>query len=341
MKAWRSNNCEGPDTLALEEIDAPQPGPGELLVAVAACGLNFPDVLTLRDAYQLKTPRPFTPGVEVAGTVLNVGEGVHAFTRGDRVAGFCDAGGLAELAMLSAKDAFALPDEISLESAASFILTYSTAYYGLIRRGGLRAEDRVLILGAGGGVGRAATELASALGANVTGAASDRAKLDVALKQGAASVISYPRDLTPEAAKELGRSLKDAAGPAGFDIVVDPVGGDYCEPAIRAMAWGGRYLAIGFTAGIPHLPLNLPLLKGGSVVGVDSYQYGKREPESRAQDMSALFELVRQKKIFPEPSELVSFEEAPDALARMENRSAVGKFVVEIKSSQCAGAELE
>lgn len=330
MKAWLSFRPDGPQGLTLEDVAAPSAAPGKVLIAVRACGLNFPDLLMLRDGYQFTVPRPFAPGAEVAGTVLAVGDDVVGFAQGDRVMGVCNTGGLAQQALLRAEDVFAIPPEIAFETATSFLFTYGTAHYALTRRGDLRAGNKVLVLGAGGGIGLAATDLAAGLGAIVTAAASDESKLALARSRGAVATVAYPREISGEASKVLALDLKSAAGRSGFDVVVDPVGGAYCEPALRSMGWGGRYLVVGFPGGIPRPPLNLTLLKGCGVIGVDWYQFGRREPAFRAQDISSLIAMVLEKRIQPAPSELASFEEAPAALSRLESRSAVGKIVISI-----------
>lgn len=330
MKAWLSYLPDGPQGLKLEDGPVPSPAPGEVLIAVRACGLNFPDLLMLRDLYQFRAPRPFAPGAEVAGTVLAVGSNVAGFSPGDRVAGLCATGGLAQRAVVPADDLFVLPPQISFETAAGLLFTYGTAHYALTRRGGLRAQDKVLVLGAGGGVGLASVELASALGAAVTAAASDPRKLILAQAKGAASTLLYPRDLSGDAPKLLGLGFKEAAGQGGYDIVVDPVGGAYCEPALRSIAWAGRYLVIGFPAGIPRPPLNLALLKGCDIIGVEWYQFGKRCPALRAAEIGSLMAMVIEGKITPAPSEVIAFSDVPGALLRMESRASIGKLVVSI-----------
>ncbi|WP_313805858.1 NADPH:quinone oxidoreductase family protein [Sphingobium sp.] len=331
MKAWISTAAGGPETLTFGDLPDRIPQRGEVLVSVKACGLNYPDLLMMRDGYQFRMPRPFAPGSEVSGVVAAIGEGVADFAVGDRVFGLCTTGGLAEQAILRARDAFHLPARISFEDGAGFLFTYGTSHYALTRRGNLARGEKVLVLGAGGGIGLSAVEIASALGAVVTAAASDETKLDLARSRGAASAMAYPRELEPDAAKGLGQAFRQAAGDGGFDVVVDPVGGAYCEPALRATGWHGRYLVIGFAAGIPKVPLNLPLLKGSSIVGVDWYNFGMRDPAARARDVEALVAMIVDGRIKPSPSTVVGFAEALDALVMLDARAIAGKVVVTLE----------
>ena len=336
MKAWRSIEPGGPERLELCEVPAPSTGAGELLISVRACGLNFPDSLFMRDLYQVKLPRPFTPGAEVSGVVAAVGDGVSGFGVGDLVVAVCGHGGLAELVAVSADRCFRAPRGLAACDAAGFLFTYATAHYALCRRARLAPNERVLVLGAGGGVGLAAVELATALGAEVFAAASSEDKLAVALARGARHGLVYPRDFgSDEGARALATAFKDQLGEAGADLVVDPVGGLYAEPALRTVGWEGRYLVIGFAAGIPRAPLNLPLLKGCQIIGVDWRQFMQRDPTGFAAATKELLAMAERGRIRPRAAEVVAFEAAPQALSRLEARAAIGKVVVEVTQKSC------
>ena len=269
MKALLSHEPGPPETLRLSEIPAPTPGPGELLVRVRAAAVNFPDVLIIADKYQFKPPRPFAPGGEIAGEVEAVGEGVNSWKLGDRLIAVPGWGGMAENIVISAKSAIALSPERSFEEGAALLLTYATSIHGLYDRGRLQAGETLLVLGAAGGVGLAAVELGKAKGARVIAAVSSEEKASAAREAGADEAIVYPRGpFDKDGQKALAQLFKDAVGPNGADVIYDPVGGDYAEPALRAIAWEGRYLVVGFPAGIPKLPLNLTLLKSCDVCGV-------------------------------------------------------------------------
>ena len=329
MKALLSHAPGGPETLQLEEVADPQPGPGELLIRVRACAINFPDVLIIEDKYQFKPPRPFAPGGEVAGEVAAVGEGVEDWAVGDRVIGYNGHGGLAELALVPAANAFALPAQFPDVEASGLLITYATAIHALHDRGGLRAGESVLVLGAAGGIGLAAIELAKAAGARVVGAVSSEDKAAAAREAGADEVLIYPRGpLDKDSSKALAAQLKGAAGPAGFDVIFDPVGGDYCEPALRSIAWEGRYLVIGFPAGIPRLPLNLTLLKSCDVRGVFWGAFAARDPKANLAHVETLFRLWGEGKIRPRVSATFPLTRAGEAIASLRDRKAVGKLVV-------------
>ena len=336
MKAWLSIEPGGPERLELCEVAAPSAGPGELLISVRACGLNFPDNLFMRDLYQIKLPRPFSPGAEVSGVVAAVGGGVTGFGVGDPVVAVCGHGGLAELVAVRADRCFRAPRGLAACDAAGFLFTYATAHYALSRRARLEPNERVLVLGAGGGVGLAAVELATALGAEVFAAASSEDKLTLAWARGARHGLVYPRDLGADGeAPGLARAFKDLLGEVGADVVVDPVGGPYAEPALRAVGWEGRYLVIGFAAGIPRTPLNLPLLKGCQIISVDWRQFMLREPTGFAAATEELLAMAGRGRIRPRAAEVVAFEAAPQALSHLEARAAIGKVVVEVAQDSC------
>ncbi|MEM6266526.1 MAG: NADPH:quinone oxidoreductase family protein [Pseudomonadota bacterium] len=329
MKAIRTHEVGGPETLTLDEIDPPVPGKGEVLVTVKACAINYPDTLMIRDLYQFKPERPYAPGGELAGVVEAVGEGVDNYKPGDRVMAGIGNGGLAEQVVVPAGRMFAIPDGVPFEKAASLLMTYGTTIHGLKDRGHIKQGDTVLILGAAGGVGLSAVELAKAFGARVIAAVSSKAKGEVAKKAGADEIVIYPRDEMDKAAcKELSNAFKAACGPAGANIVYDIVGGQYSEPALRAIAWEGRFLVVGFPAGIAKMPLNLTLLKSCDICGVFWGAFTAREPAKFVAQVKELFELMQAGKIDPLVSETFPLEQAGKAIAKLENREAVGKLVV-------------
>jgi NADPH2:quinone reductase len=329
MKALLSTAVGGPETLQMTEVDAPVAGPGELLVAVKACSINFPDALIIKDMYQLKPQRPFAPGSEIAGVVEAVGEGVTGWSVGDRVIAGTGFGGLVEKKVVAAAAAYKLPEQFSFEQGASLLMTYGTSIHALKDRGHIKPGDTLLVLGAAGGVGLAAVELGKAYGARVVAGVSSEAKAQAARESGADEVVVYGRQpFDKDQSKALANAFKDAVGPNGADIVYDAVGGDYSEPAVRAMAWEGRFLVVGFPAGIAKLPLNLTLLKSCDVCGVFWGAFAAREPKRNAANIAELFDLWAAGKISPRISETFSFETAHDAITRLENREAIGKLVV-------------
>ena len=329
MKAIRTHAVGGPETLTLDEIETPRPGNGEVLVAVKACAINYPDGLIIRDMYQFKPPRPFSPGGEIAGVIEAVGEGVEGFAVGDRVLAGIGNGGLAEKVVVSAGRMFKVPDGVPFEKAASLLMTYGTTIHGLKDRGHIKPGDTVLILGAAGGVGLSAVELAKAFGARVVAAVSSEAKGEVARKAGADEVVIYPREaMDKDASKALANAFKEACGPDGANIVYDIVGGQYSEPALRAIAWEGRFLVVGFPAGIAKMPLNLTLLKSCDICGVFWGAFTARDPEGFHAQVNELFDLMKAGKIDPLVSETFPLARAGDAIAKLEAREAVGKLVV-------------
>jgi NADPH2:quinone reductase len=331
MKALLSTAAGGPETLQMTEIDPPVAGPGELLVAVKACSINFPDALIIKDMYQLKPQRPFAPGSEIAGVVEAVGEGVTGWSVGDRVIAGTGFGGLVEKKVVAAAGAYRLPEQFSFEQGASLLMTYGTSIHALKDRGHIKPGDTLLVLGAAGGVGLAAVELGKAYGARVVAAVSSEAKAEAARESGADEVVVYARQpFDKDQSKALANAFKDAVGPNGADVVYDAVGGDYSEPAVRAMAWEGRFLVVGFPAGIAKLPLNLTLLKSCDVCGVFWGAFAAREPNRNAANIAELFDLWAAGKISPRISETFTFETAPQAIARLENREAIGKLVVKM-----------
>ena len=329
MKAVLSKEVGGPETLVLEEIEAPTPGPGEVLVNVAACAINFPDTLIIRDLYQFRPPRPFSPGGEISGTIAALGEGVTGWQIGDRVIAGVGSGGLREQVAIAAARLFKVPEGIDLVQASALLMTYGTTIHALKDRGDIAAGQTVLVLGAAGGVGLSGVELAKAYGCRVVAAVSSEEKARVAREAGADAVVIYGRaPFDKDQSKALAQQFKDAVGPEGADIVYDIVGGDYSEPALRAIAWEGRFLVVGFPAGIARLPLNLTLLKSCDVRGVFWGAFAAREPERNAANIAELFDLWQAGKIAPRVSETYPLDRAHEAIAKLESRGAIGKLVV-------------
>jgi NADPH:quinone reductase len=331
MKALLSRQPGGPESLELSEIDDPVPGQGQLLVRVKACAINYPDVLIIEDRYQFKPPRPFAPGGEIAGVVEAVGDGVTDWSPGDRLIAMLGHGGLAEKVVLSAATALPLPAERGFEEGSALILTYATTIHALLDRGQLKEGETLLVLGAAGGVGVAAVELGKAYGARVVAGVSSEEKAEAARAAGADEVLIYPRGpFDKGGAKALSQQFKDAVGPNGADLIYDPVGGDYSEAALRAVAWGGRLLVIGFPAGIPRLPLNLTLLKSCDVRGVFWGAFAARDPKANAEHIRTLFRLWEEGRIAPRVSRTWPLAQGAEAIAHMAARQAVGKLVVTI-----------
>jgi NADPH:quinone reductase-like Zn-dependent oxidoreductase len=329
MKALLSRAPGGPETLELAELPDPAPGKGQLLVRVKACAINYPDVLIIEDKYQFKPPRPFAPGGEIAGIVEAVGEGVEGWSAGDRLIAMLGHGGLAQKVLVQAGQALRLPPERSFEEGSALILTYATSIHALLDRGRLAEGQTLLVLGAAGGVGLAAVELGKAFGARVIGAVSSEEKAAAAREAGADEVLVYPRGpFDKDQSKALAQRFKDAVGPGGADVVYDPVGGDYAEPALRSIAWQGRYLVVGFPAGIPRLPLNLTLLKSCDVCGVFWGAFAARDPKANAAHIETLFGLWSEGRIAPRVSRTWPLEQGGEAIAHMAARQAVGKLVV-------------
>ena len=329
MRALLSKAVGGPETLEMTELPDPVAEPGQVVIAVKACAINYPDVIIIEDKYQFKPPRPFAPGGEVAGVVEAVGEGVSGWAEGDRVIAMTGHGGLSEKVAVAAATALRLPEERSFEEGSALILTYATSIHALLDRGRLKKGQTLLVLGAAGGVGLAAVELGKAFGARVVAAVSSEEKAAAARAAGADFTLVYPRGpFDKDASKALAQQFKDAVGPAGADVVYDPVGGDYAEPALRAIAWEGRYLVVGFPAGIPRLPLNLTLLKSCDVCGVFWGAFAARDPKANAAHIATLFRLWREEKIAPKVSRTWPLEQAGEAMAHMAARQAVGKLVV-------------
>lgn len=322
MHAWICDDPTGIDALRWKQLPTPIPGPGEVLVEIQAASLNFPDLLIVQNKYQTKPALPFVPGSEYSGIVAAVGDGVQQPQVGQAVACLAGTGGFATHAIAKADLCMPLPTGFSLVDAAAFILTYATAYHALIDRGALQSGETVLVLGAAGGVGTAAMQIAKAAGARVIAAASTDEKCDLCTRLGADATINYRRDDLREAIK----TLTHGKGP---DVIYDPVGGDLAEPAFRSIAWRGRYLVIGFAAGpIPALPLNLPLLKGASIVGVFWGGYARHEPQASAANLEELVRWYGAGKIKPVIDRTMPMSELKAAYAHMGSRAVMGKLVM-------------
>ena len=331
MKALLSRSPGPPETLRVENVPDPKPGRGEVLLAVKACSVNYPDVLIIQDLYQFKPPRPFSPGSEVCGVVEALGDGVDRVQIGERVIAMTGWGGMAEKLVAPADRCFPVPDTMPTDEAASFILTFGTTYHALHDRARIRAGESLLVLGAAGGVGLAAVELGKAFGARVIAAASSADKLALARQRGAEMGVVYPPGPFDKAeAKALADLFKSVCGQNGADVIYDPVGGDYAEAALRAIAWDGRFLVIGFPAGIPRIPLNLPLLKSCAIVGVFWGEFSRRDPKGNDANTQALLELYRRGAIKPQISERYPLEQGGQAIARLATRGAMGKIVVTV-----------
>ena len=322
MRAVLCRRFGPPETLAVEDVPSPLPGPGEVRVRVKAAGVNFPDALIIEDKYQIKPPLPFSPGGELAGVVDAVGEGVTRFQTGQPVIGFTGWGAFAEQAMVPQDRLIPMPDGMPFDVAGSFLMTYGTCYHALKDRGQLAAGETVLVLGAAGGIGIAAIEIAKALGGRVIAAASSADKLRTCREHGADEAIDYQGE-------DLRERLKALTGGRGVDVVCDPVGGRFSELALRSTAWRGRFLVVGFAGGeIPKIPLNLALLKGCSIVGVFWGDFLRREPANGERDVHELVALYRAGRIRPLVSARYALEQTADALNALKERKVQGKVIV-------------
>lgn len=322
MQAWICDNPIGPQALTWKDVPTPAPKAGEVLVAIKAASLNFPDLLIVQNKYQMKPPLPFVPGAEFAGLVEAVGEGVTHIKPGDAVAAFAGLGGFGTHAAVPAAVVMPLPGSFSFPDAAAFLCTYGTTYHGLIDRAALQPGETVLVLGAAGGVGTAAIQIAKAAGARVIAAASTDEKCALCRELGADATINY-------SSGDLREQIKTLTDGKGSNVVYDPVGGDLAEPAFRSIAWRGRYLVVGFAQGsIPALPLNLPLLKGASLVGVFWGEFAKREPKKNAAALAQLAGWYAEGKIKPVIEHQLPMNELQRAFDLMAARQVRGKVVL-------------
>lgn len=322
MRALICTAFAEPEALTVQTVPDPTPGPGEVVLDVQAAGVNYPDALMVLGQYQVKPPLPFTPGAEAAGVISAVGKGVTHLRPGQRAVAFTGTGAFAEKLRAPASVVMPLPDGLELEVAAGLPLAYGTSMHALADRAQLQAGETLLVLGAAGGVGLAAVMIGKALGARVIAAASSEEKLKLCRAHGADETLNY-------AAENLRERLKTLTGGQGPDVIFDPVGGELAEPAFRSIGWGGRYLVVGFAGGeIPKLPLNLPLLKGASLVGVFWGEFARRDPPANARNMARLLGWVAEGKVRPLVSERYPLERTPEALRALLDRRVTGKVVV-------------
>jgi NADPH:quinone reductase len=322
MRAVRVHELTGPTALRVDDIPEPTCGAGQVLVDVKAAGVNYPDVLLTRGMYQFKPTPPFAIGGEGAGVVRAVGAGVTTVAPGDRVAFTVISGAFAEVIVLPELAIVKLPDRVGFEVGAGTLLTYATTYHALVDRAAIQKGNTLLVLGAAGGVGIAAVELGGLLGARVIAAASSADKLAFCREHGATDGIDYSKE-------DLKDRIKALTSGNGVDVVYDPVGGSYAEPALRGMAWQGRYLVIGFASGeIPKIPLNLVLLKGCQIVGVFWGSFAMRDPARNREHAAQLFRWVAEGKLKPHIDAVLPFAQAADALGRLERREVKGKLVL-------------
>jgi len=324
MKAIICNQFGQPSSLQYQEVASPSPKEDEILIAVKACSVNFPDTLIIQGKYQFRPPFPFSPGSDVAGIVLEVGKEGSPFKVGDAVVGFVPFGGFAEQVLIKASDCFPKPTGMTMVNAAAFLLAYGTSYHALKDRANLLKDETVLVLGASGGVGLTAVELAKRMGAKVIAAASSREKLALCQQFGADEVIHYQEENLKDRIKELTNGK-------GVDVIFDPVGGSFSEAALRAIAWKGRHLIVGFANGeIPKIPVNLTLLKGASIVGVFWGAFAQKEPQKSLANIHQLLTWFSEGKINPYIDKTYSLQDAPKALGDMMDRKVKGKIVIDM-----------
>ena len=322
MKAVLCREWGPAETLVVEDVPAKDPGPGEVRVRVKAAGVNFPDVLIIQKKYQMQPALPFTPGSEAAGEVIAVGEGVTHVKPGDPVMAYAGIGCFAEEVTAPADKVMRIPAGVSFEVAAAFTLTYGTSWHAIRDRAALQPGETMLVLGAAGGVGLSAIEIGKAIGARVIAAASTDEKLAVCRDHGADATINYETE-------DLREAIKRETGGKGPDVIYDPVGGKFAEPAFRSIAWRGRYLVIGFAAGqIPSIPLNLALLKGASIVGVFWGEFTKREPQANLAGMKEMIGWLNEGRLRPHVSGRYRLEQVPQALNDMSARKVTGKVLI-------------
>lgn len=327
MKAVLCKVYGPPESLVIAEIEPLKPGPGQVVISVKACGINFPDTLIIEGKYQFKPEMPFSPGGEVAGVVKEVGAGVEGVRAGDRVIAFTGWGGFAEEVLVEAGKLIPMPEQMDFVTASAFVMVYGTSHYALKDRARLQPGETLLVLGAAGGVGLAAVELGKAMGAHVIAAASSDEKLAVCRQHGADECINY-------SSEDLKERIKSLSKGRGVDVIYDPVGGNYSEAALRGMAWEGRYLVIGFAAGeIPRIPLNLTLLKGCSIMGVFWGSFTTRDPQRNQEHLHELMTWFLEGKLQPHIAATYPLERAADALNDMRERKIMGKAVLLISEN--------
>ncbi len=332
MKSLQCVELGPPDKLQIKEVSDPQIISDHVIIENKAASVNFPDVLMIQGLYQFQPELPFSPGGECSGTIVSIGENVEDLKVGDRVFAMTGLGAFSEKILAPKNSVVKIPDSMSFETAAALPMTYGTSLYALKQRADLKEGETLLVLGAAGGVGLATVELGKAMGAKVIAAASTQEKVDLCLKHGADEGFIYPTgDLNRDQQKELSSKIKELTGGLGANVVYDPVGDKYSEPCIRATAWDGRYLVIGFAAGeIPKIPINLALLKGMKIVGVFWGAWVGMFPEENQKNFLELFDLHSQEKIKPEVSDSFPLEEGAKAIAHLKDRKAKGKVIIKI-----------
>ena len=332
MRAILCKDYGPPKSLVLEDIESPTAGENDVVIKVHNAAVNYPDVLVIQNLYQIKPPLPFSPGGEVSGEIIALGDKVDKLKIGDRVMAVIGTGGFREEIAVPAALCMPIPDSLDFKIAAAMGLTYGTSYHALKDRARIQAGETLFIMGASGGVGLAAVELGKSMGARVIAAASSEDKLQVCRDHGADDTLLYKTGgLSPDEQKAFSEEVKNLTNGKGVDVVYDAIGGDYAEPAVRAMAWGGRYLVVGFVAGyIPKIPLNLTLLKGTSLVGVFWGRFNAEQPKDARQNIIDLLRMLQEGKIKPHISGVYPLEDAAKALTQMAERKVTGKLVIDL-----------
>ena len=332
MRAILCKDYGPPESLVLEDIESPTAGENDVVIKVHNAAVNYPDVLVIQNLYQIKPPLPFSPGGEVSGEVIALGDKVDTLQIGDRVMAVIGTGGFREEIAIPAALCMPIPNSLDFKLAAAMGLTYGTSYHALKDRARIQAGETLFIMGASGGVGLAAVELGKSMGARVIAAASSEEKLQVCRDHGADDTLLYKTGgLSPDEQKAFSEEVKNLTNGKGVDVVYDAIGGDYAEPAVRAMAWGGRYLVVGFVAGyIPKIPLNLTLLKGTSLVGVFWGRFNAEQPKDARQNIIDLLRMLQEGKIKPHISGVYPLEDAAKALTQMAERKVTGKLVIDL-----------
>jgi len=332
MKALQCVELGGPEKLVVNDVAEPEIAEDHVIIEVKSASVNFPDVLMIQGLYQFQPPLPFIPGGESAGVVIEIGDGVEEFNIGDKVFAATGVGGICEKILAHKNNVRPIPENMDFEIAAALSVTYGTSIYALKQRANLKAGETLLVLGASGGVGLATVQLGKAMGARVIAAASTQEKVDICIENGADEGFVYPSgNLDRDQQKELSNKIKELTEGLGPNVIYDPVGGTYAEPCLRAIAWDGRYLVIGFAAGadqIPKMPLNLTLLKGCQIVGVFWGAWTGMFPAENQKNFEELFEMYKEGKINPAPSDKFSLETSAEAIAHLKDRKAKGKVVI-------------
>ena len=332
MKALQCVELGGPEKLVVNDVADPEIAEDHIIIEVKSASVNFPDVLMIQGLYQFQPPLPFIPGGESAGVVIEIGDGVEGFNIGDKVFAATGVGGICEKILAHKNNVRPIPENMDFEIAAALSVTYGTSIYALKQRANLKAGETLLVLGASGGVGLATVQLGKAMGAKVIAAASTQGKVDICIENGADEGFVYPSgNLDRDQQKELSNKIKELTGGLGPNVIYDPVGGTYAEPCLRSIAWDGRYLVIGFAAGadqIPKMPLNLTLLKGCQIVGVFWGAWTGMFPAENQKNFEELFQMYKDGKINPTPSDKFTLETSAEAIAHLKDRKAKGKVVI-------------